>query len=155
MGPLCISFCSCCVVYLPNTHDQSQRTYGVVDRAYPQVEDITHVPGVNKLIFDERVIHHLLRPNTPRRISLPIHGDDHNAITPYAASAKPHLHHPSHTYTRENEKCLNRVKKCFFFVSFSPSLLHITTKELAGIENHHGGKQSSPKPKEINFLFPF
>ncbi len=49
---------------------------------------------------------------------------------------------------------MNRVKKCFFFVSFSPSLLHLTTKELAGIENHHGGKQSSPKPKEINFLFP-
>jgi hypothetical protein len=43
----------------------------------------------------------------------------------------------------------------FLFCIIQPSLLHITAKELAGIENHHGGKQSSPKPKEINFLFPF
>jgi hypothetical protein len=42
----------------------------------------------------------------------------------------------------------------FLFCIIQPSLLHITAKELAGIENHHGGKQSSPKPKEINFLIP-
>lgn len=55
----------------------------------------------------------------------------------------------------KGKSILNRVKKMFLFCIIQPSLLHITAKELAGIENHHGGKQSSPKPKEINFLFPF
>jgi hypothetical protein len=38
------------------------------------------------------------------------------------------------------------------FLIIQPSLLHTQPRELAGIENHRGGKQSSPKPKEIPFI---
>jgi hypothetical protein len=37
------------------------------------------------------------------------------------------------------------------FLIIQPSLLYTQPRKLAGIENHRGGKQSSPKPKEIPF----
>lgn len=46
------------------------------------------------------------------------------------------------------------VSEMFLFLIIQPSLLRIQPRKLAGIENHRGGKQSSPKPKEIHSL-PF
>jgi hypothetical protein len=42
----------------------------------------------------------------------------------------------------------------FLFCNHSALVAAHAAKELAGIENHHGGKQSSPKTKEIHFC-PF
>lgn len=92
MDPLCISFCFCGVVYLPNIHDQSQGTYGVVDRAYRQLEDITHEPEVNKLIFDEKSYPTIyLDPILPEDSTYhyPLMAMIIMQFTPYAASTKP------------------------------------------------------------------
>jgi hypothetical protein len=89
-----------------------------------------------------------------------VHGHIHTSPTSYARAHCYLVTIQSDTHililwAREREKIFKSCQEMFLFCIIQPSLLHITAKELAGIENHHGGKQSSPKPKEINFLFPF
>ena len=61
----------------------------------------------------------------------------------------------SHSYSQAGSlykvrRIINRVKNVSFLI-IQPSLLHLQPRKLAGIENHRGGKQSSPKPKETPF----